>query len=167
MGFFDFLKPNNPDFKDVKLTLVFKHVSGLPITLFPQNKPFWLNTFPDKIRFQFDKSAKVELAKSKIINMYTQKITKEEIQNKSSFLKSAAGYALFGVAGAIIGAMPENKKIEKDLTFLIIQYSGEENKSKYIVLDASNEIKFANQLINEFKEEHPKNNSNQSITINL
>ena len=68
---------------------------------------------------------------------------------------------MFGVAGAIIGAMPENKKIEKDLTFLIIQYSGEENKSKYIVLDASKFPEWADKLNSAcgFKKEN--------LTINL
>ena len=70
--------------------------------------------------------------------------------------KAAPAAALFGAAGAIIGAMPEQKTIKKDFTNLVIEYQNQENKHAMIVLDTTNKIKYGKQLIDEFKQEHPE-----------
>ena len=141
MGFLDSLMPK--EYKNAKLNLEYYHVCGLPV---PENAKCKLTVFPDNLRFKYQDS-KYVLPFSQIISMYTNTYTKEEMQTKSSFLKAAAGAALFGLPGAFIGALPESKLVKKDSTFLTIQYSDNQNKNAYIVFNVSEFPEWADKLI--------------------
>ena len=150
-----FFKPD-PEIQAAKLIVGFIHISGLPYKLFPFGKPLFVMSYPDKIIFRYNKETQTELPKERITNIYLHKYSSEKTKIESSFLKAAAGAALFGAAGAIIGAMPEQKTIKKDFTNLVIEYQNQENKHAMIVLDTTNKIKYGKQLIDEFKQEHPE-----------
>lgn len=102
MGFSDWFK----DLRKSIMILHLIHISGLPL---PENSKCKLTLYVDKLQFK-DDSTTIELEKSRVTNVELRKFSKQEAQIESSFLKTVAGAALFGAAGAIIGAMPEQKR---------------------------------------------------------
>lgn len=146
----------DPEIQAAKLIGGFIHVSGLSYKLFPFGKALCVMSYPDKILFRYSKETQFELPKEKISNMYLYSYSSEKAKTESSFLKAVAGAALFGAAGAIIGAMPEQKITKKEFTNLVIEYWNHENKTAMIVLDTTQKIKYGQQLIDEFKQEHPE-----------
>ena len=146
MGFSDWFK----DLRKSIMILHLIHISGLPL---PENSKCKLTLYVDKLQFK-DDSTTIELEKSRVTNVELRKFSKQESQIESSFLKTVAGAALFGAAGAIIGAMPEQKITKKEFTNLVIEYWNHENKTAMIVLDTTQKIKYGQQLIDEFKQEH-------------
>lgn len=113
-----FFKPD-PEIQAAKLIVGFIHISGLPYKLFPFGKPLFVMSYPDKIIFRYNKETQTELPKERITNMYLYSYSSEKAKIESSFLKAVAGAALFGAAGAIIGAMPEQKLLKKNLRILL------------------------------------------------
>ena len=146
----------DPEIQAAKLIVGFIHLSGLPYNMFPIGQALFALSYPDKIVFRYSKEKQIELPKEKISNMYLYSYSSEKAKTESSFLKTIAGAALFGAAGAIIGAMPESKIIKKEFTNLVIEYLNHENKTAMIVLDTTKKIKYSQQLIDEFKQEHPE-----------
>ena len=138
MGFSDWFK----DLRKSIMILHLIHISGLPL---PENSKCKLTLYVDKLQFK-DDSTTIELEKSRVTNVELRKFSKQESQIESSFLKTVAGAALFGAAGAIIGAMPEQKQKNVNHAYLVIQYTKDAVQS-YIVFDATDSVNWSECLI--------------------
>ena len=136
----------DPEIQAAKLIGGFIHVSGLSYKLFPFGKALCVMSYPDKILFRYSKETQFELPKEKISNMYLYSYSSEKAKIESSFLKAVAGAALFGAAGAIIGAMPEQKQKNVNHAYLVIQYTKDAGQS-YIVFDATDSVNWSECLI--------------------
>lgn len=136
----------DPEIQAAKLIGGFIHVSGLSYKLFPFGKALCVMSYPDKILFRYSKETQFELPKEKISNMYLYSYSSEKAKIESSFLKTVAGAALFGAAGAIIGAMPEQKRKNVNHAYLVIQYTKDADQS-YIVFDATDSVNWSECLI--------------------
>lgn len=136
----------DPEIQAAKLIVGFIHLSGLPYNIFPIGQALFALSYPDKIVFRYSKEKQIELPKEKISNMYLYSYSSEKTKIESSFLKTVAGAALFGAAGAIIGAMPEQKQKNVNHAYLVIQYTKDAGQS-YIVFDATDSVNWSECLI--------------------
>lgn len=134
--------------ENCKMTVKMLHESGLPtvgkilinLTLDELNKCVAIDINPKyskgatNFTLPFDKITSVE------------RITEETLKQKSGLGRAVVGGALFGPAGAVVGAV--TKKDKKQTTFYrVIKYSSN-NEAKEIVMKSAdaNEIKFFEKL---------------------
>lgn len=138
-----------------------QHVNGLP---FAENVSCEVTSYRDRIEFKHGTTV-VNLARSKITDMCIK--TDVDIQKEavSSIGRAAAGGAMFGPLGVIIGGRARTKELKTVTRYLIITYRKENETEEFafIGFEISGNVSEAIDMVKEFR----ALNTNSDIRIDL